>query len=201
MKKLLYTLIFFSLSLTVLADETKTYFRADYGLGKFKTDKLDSLNANPDGSTIGLAFGSRMSYVEFGAFYRSSSFESDITHDNVANKISHDGKTFGLDLNVFLNNHLSLKLGYAFHTYKQKLGTSVNAATFNAIKTRYGLKEEDSSSNIFYGANVDVFGSKSFDIYASLLHFPMGSDQSETTAQLGIRFYMNSSFADFFGAN
>lgn len=201
MKKII---VFLSLLITTQSSfgaDSPTYVRVDYGVGEFKTNKSDSLNSKPKGSTIGGAFGSKMSYVELGLFFRKNSFEKDINHDGAANKIIHDGKTFGVDMNIFLNNHLSLKLGYAFNTYKEKLGTSVSSQTFNAIKTTYDLEESHNTSNIFYGANIDIFGAKKFDVYASLLHFPMGDGKSATTAQAGIRMYMDFSFSDFFGAN
>ena len=201
MKKLFFIILFVSTLQYSFAAETKTYLRADYGLGKFKTDQFDSFNANPSGSTIGASFGSKMSYVELGVFFRQTSLKSKITHDSVANEIIHDGKTFGVEMNVFLNNHLSLKFGYAFHSYKEKLGTTVSAQTLTAIKSTYGFEEDFSSSNVFYGANIDIFGSKRFDIYTSVLHFPMGESKSSTTGQVGIRVYMDLSLSDFFGAN
>lgn len=198
MKKAIVVLLFtLSTSITAFA-ETKTFFRADYGMGKFKSDKLDSLNANPSGSNLGLGFGSRMGYVEVGLFYKGGKYESDIKHDGMANKIEHKSKSFGLDLNVFLNSHFSLKVGYAVNNYTQKLSTPVSALAMSSIKTTYGIEEDKSSSNIFYGANVDIFGSKTFDLYASVLQFPMGDGKSTLTGQVGIRIYMNSSFADFF---
>lgn len=201
MKKLIISFIFFIITHSSFAADSQTYVRLDYGLGEFKSDKLDSLNSKPTGSTIGASIGSKMSYVELGFFYRQMSFEADINHDGAANKIIHDGKTFGLDMNIFLNNHLSLKLGYAFNSYKEKLGTTVSTPVLNAIKSSYGFEESYSKSNVFYGANVDIFGAKKFDIYASVLHFPMGDSKSTTTAQAGIRMYMDLNFADFFGVN
>lgn len=196
-KAILFLLFTLSFSKEALA-ETKTFFRADYGMGKFKSDKLDSLNANPSGSNFGLGFGSRMGYVEVGLFYKGGKYESDIKHDGVTNKIDHKSKSFGLDLNIFLNRHLSLKVGYAVNNYSQKLTTPVSALTMSSIKTTYGLEDDKTSSNIFYGANVDIFGTKTFDLYASVLHFPMGDGKSTLTGQVGIRMYMKSSFADFF---
>lgn len=201
MKKLTISFIFFIITHSAFAADSQTYVRLDYGVGQFKNDKMDSLNSKPTGSTIGASVGSKMSYVELGLFYRQMSFEADINHDGSANKIIHDGKTFGIDMNIFLNNHLSLKLGYAFNNYKEKLGTSVSAPVLNAIKSSYGLEESYSKSNVFYGANVDIFGAKKFDLYASVLHFPMGDTKSATTAQAGIRIYMDLNFADFFGVN
>ena len=201
MKKLIISFIFFIITHSSFAADSQTYVRLDYGLGEFKSDKLDSLNSKPTGSTIGASIGSKMSYVELGFFYRQMSFEADINHDGAANKIIHDGKTFGLDMNIFLNNHLSLKLGYAFNSYKEKMGTAVSSSVLNAIKSSYGLEESYSKSNVFYGANVDIFGAKKFDLYASVLHFPMGDSKSTTTAQAGIRMYMDLNFADFFGVN
>ncbi len=200
MKKILFILLSFIITQNSYSTETKTYVRADYGIGKFTSDKLDSLNANPSGNTIGVGFGARMAYVELGFFYKNFSYESDITHDGAANQIVHDGKSFGLDMNVFLNNHLALKFGYAFNNYKQKVANTVNATTLQAIKTSYGLEDNHSSSNIFYGANVDFFGGKRWDMYATVIHFPMGNGSS-TSAALGLRLYMDASFADFFGAN
>lgn len=201
MKKLAMLFIFLTTIQLSLAADTPTYVRIDYGMGEFKSDKFDSLNSKPKGSTIGASIGSKMSYVELGVFYRKMSLESDINHDGSTNKIIHDGKTFGVDMNVFLNNHLSLKLGYAFNTYKEKLGTAVSPTVLNAIKTSYGLEETHTTSNIFYGANLDIFGAKKFDIYTSILHFPMGDSKSATTVQAGIRMYMDLSFSDFFGMN
>lgn len=201
MKKLVATFIFLIITQSVIAADSQTYVRLDYGLGQFKSDKMDSLNSKPTGSTIGASIGSKMSYVELGLFYRQLSLKADINHDGAANKIVHDGKAFGVDMNIFLNNHLSLKLGYAFNSYKEKLGTAVSTPVLNAIKASYGLEESYSKSNIFYGANIDIFGAKKFDLYASVLHFPMGDSKSATTAQAGIRIYMDLNLADFFGAN
>jgi len=199
MKKILTFLIFLITSHSSFGADSKSYLRLDYGLGEFKSEKMDSLNAKPTGSTIGFSVGSKMSYVELGLFYRQMSFEADINHDGAANKIIHDGKAFGLDMNIFLNNHLSLKLGYAFNSYKEKMGTAVSTSVLNAIKSSYGFEESYSKSNVFYGANIDIFGAKKYDLYASVLHFPMGDSKSSTTAQIGIRLYMDQSFADFFG--
>lgn len=201
MKKLVTILIFLITSHSSFGADSQTYVRIDYGMGEFKSEKYDSLNSKPKGSTIGASAGSKMSYVELGLFYRKMSLEADINHDGAANKIIHDGKTFGVDMNVFLNNHLSLKLGYAFNSYKEKLGTAVSAQVLSAIKSSYGLEETHNSSNIFYGVNLDFFGSKKFDIYTSVLHFPMGDSKSTTTAQAGIRIYMDLNFADFFGGS
>lgn len=200
MKKIITFLIFLVTSHSSFGANSQSYVRLDYGLGEFKNEKMDSLNAKPTGSTIGFSVGSKMSYVELGLFYRQMSFEADINHDGAANKIIHDGKAFGLDMNIFLNNHLSLKLGYAFNSYKEKMGTAVSSSVLNAIKSSYGLEESYSKSNVFYGANLDIFGAKKYDLYASVLHYPMGDSKSSTTAQIGIRLYMDQTFADFFGA-
>ena len=199
MKKIILFFLFISFTQALLASDSKTYFRADYGMGRFKSDKLDSLNANPKGSTFGIAFGSKMSYVEVGIFYRNFSFDADITHDSSANQILHKGNTFGLDLNVFLNNHLSLKIGYAVNNYKQSFANSMSASSLSAAKNSYGIEDNKSSSNIFYGANVDIFSGKTWDLYTSIIQFPMGDGKSTLTAQVGIRFYMNKSFSYFFG--
>ncbi len=201
MKKIITFLIFLVASHSSFGADSQSYIRLDYGLGEFKNEKMDSLNAKPTGSAIGFSIGSKMSYVELGLFYRQMSFEADINHDGTANKIIHDGKTFGLDMNIFLNNHLSLKLGYAFNSYKETMGTAVSTSALNAIKSSYGFEETYSKSNVFYGANVDIFGAKKYDLYASVLHFPMGDTKSATTAQAGIRIYMDLNFADFFGVN
>jgi hypothetical protein len=201
MKKLITILIFLIASPTCFGADSPTYLRIDYGIGEFKSNKYDSLNSKPKGSTIGVSMGSKMSYVELGVFYKKMSFESDINHDDLANKIIHDGKTFGVDMNVFLNNHLSLKLGYAFNSYKEKLGTAVSTPVLTAIKTSYGLEETHTTSNIYYGANLDIFGAKKLDIYTSILHFPMRDSKSTTTVQAGIRMYMDLSLSDFFGMN
>lgn len=201
MKTLITTFIFLLNTHSAFAADSQTYVRLDYGLGEFKSVKLDSLNSKPSGSTIGASIGSKMSYVELGFFYRQMSFEADINHDSAANKIIHDGKAFGFDMNIFLNNHLSLKLGYAFNSYKQKLGTAVSSPVLKAIKSSYGFEENHSNSDVFYGANIDFFGAKKFDFYTSVLHFPMGDSKSTTTLQAGIRVYMDLSFADFFGVN
>lgn len=201
MKKIIFILLSFIITNSVFSTETKTYFRADYGLGKFTSEKLDSLNANPTGNTYGIGFGARMSYVEMGFFFKQFNYKVDITHDGAANEIIHEGKSFGIDMNIFLNNYLSLKLGYAFNNYTQEVNLPVNSITLTAIKKAYGLEEDRNTSNIFYGANIDLFGSKRWDISASVLHFPMGSGKSSTSASLGLRLYMDSKFADFFGAN
>ncbi len=196
-KVILFILFTLSISSAAFA-ESKTFVRADYGLGKFKSDKLDSLNANPSGSNFGFEFGSRMGYVEVGIFYKGSKYEANINHDGVANKIDHKSKSFGLDLNIFLNRHFSLKVGYAVNNYSQKLATPLSALAMSSVKTTYGLEDDKTSTNIFYGANVDIFGGKTYDVYASILQFPMGDGKSNLTGQIGIRIYMNSSFADFF---
>ena len=201
MKKLIVGFIFFLGSYSSFAASGQTYARFDYGLGQFTNDKFDSFNTKPNGSTFGASIGSKMNYVELGLFYRKMSLQAEINHDGTANKITHDGKTFGIDMNVFLNKYLSLKLGYAFNSYKEKLETPVSTQALNSIKTLYGLEENYSKSNVFYGANVDVFGAKKIDLYASVLHFPMGDSKSTTTAQLGIRIYMDLKLSDFFGSN
>ncbi len=200
MKKLTLLVVLFIFSLPLFAAETDTYLRVDYGLGQFKTDKLDAVKANPTGSTFGIGFGARVNYVEVGLFYRNFSFESDINHDSVANKVVHKGKAYGIDMNVFLNKRLSLKLGFAVHNYKESLATAVSTTTNNAIKSIYGLEDKYSSSNIYYGANVDIFAGKKYDVYASVTQYPMGDGKSSTTAQLGIRIYMNTSFSNLFGS-
>ncbi len=198
MKKLVLILASFIISQNSFSAETKTFFRAEYGLGKFETEKLDSLNANPSGSVYGFGVGAKMAYIEVGAFFKQSTLESDITHDNAANKIIHNGKTFGIDMNIFLNNHLGLKLGYAFSKYTQSIATPVDAVTTQAIKTAYGL-EDNNSSNFYYGANVDIFANRRWDVSVSVAHYPMENGKSSTAAALGIRLYIDASFADFFG--
>ena len=197
MKKILFLILTLLTTLTVQA-ETKTYLRADYGIGRFKSDKLDALNANPSGSNIGVGFGSRMGYVELGVFYKGGSYKADINHDGVANKINHTSKSFGIDLNIFLNRHFSLKIGYTINNYSQKLETPLSVNAMRVVNSTYGLEEDKTTSNAFYGVNVDIFGGKTYDIYASVLQFPMGDGKSNLTGQIGIRIYMNSSFADFF---
>lgn len=199
MKKILLFFLFISFTQTIFAADSKTYFRADYGMGRFKSDKLDALNANPKGSTFGVGFGAKMSYVEVGIFYRNFSFDADINHDSTANQVIHKGKSFGLDLNVFLNSRLSLKIGYAVNNYKQSFANSMSTSALAAAKSTYGIEDDKTSSNIFYGANVDFFGGKTYDMYASIIQFPQGSGKSSLTAQIGLRFYMNKSFSDFFG--
>lgn len=192
-------ILFLLFNISTCFAETKSYWRMDYGLGKFSSPKLNALDANPTGKTYGIGFGSKIDYVELGFFYRAFSLETPINHDGVANKISHDGSSLGVDMNVFLNGHISLKLGYATHRYKEKLKTSVTTSTLDGIKTIYGLEEDHHSSNFFYGANLDILGSKSFDIYTSVLNFPKEDGKNTLSAQVGIRIYMSSSIGDFFG--
>ena len=199
MNKLCVTFIFFIISQSSFAANSQTYVRFDYGLGQFSHDKYDSLYSKPKGSTIGASIGSKMSYIELGLFYRKMSLASDINHDGVAKKIIHDGKTYGIDMNIFLNKHLSLKVGYAFSHYKEKLETPESTLITNSIKSLYGLEESYSKSNAFYGASLDIFGGKKFDIYTSILHFPIGDSKSTTTAQVGIRMYIDLKLSDFFG--
>lgn len=193
-------LVLFIFNQALFAAETDSYLRVDYGLGQFKSDKLDALNANPSGSTFGIGFGTRVSYVEFGLFYRNFSFEADINHDSTANKIVHKGKAYGLDMNVFLNKRLSLKLGFAIHNYKETLATPVSAAVAPIVKSIYGLEEKYSSTNVYYGANVDIFAGKKYDVFASVTQYPMGDGKSSTTAQVGIRIYMDTTIASLFGS-
>lgn len=201
MKKLIATFIIFILSFSSFASDSLTYVRLDYGLGQFSNTQFESLNTQPEGSTIGASIGSKMSYVELGLFYRVTKLMADINHDGAANRVIHNGKSYGVDMNVFLNRHLSLKLGYAFNSYQENLDSPVSAQTAKAIKSSYGLEENYSKSSIFYGANLDIFGAKIFDFYTSVLHFPMGDNKSTTTLQAGIRLYMDLSLADFFGGH
>lgn len=198
MKRVLFLILFILTLQSAFSGDSKTYFRADYGMGKFKTNKLDALNANPIGSTYGFGFGGRMGNVELGIFYKTGTYQADINHDGLANKIDHKTKSYGLDLNIFLNRHFSLKVGYAINSYAQKVAIPLDVAAMMAIKSAYGLEEDKSSTNFFYGANVDIFGGKTYDIYASVLQFPAGDGKSTLTGQIGIRIYMNSSFGDFF---
>jgi hypothetical protein len=98
-------------------------------------------------------------------------------------------------LNLFLNNHFSLKGGYAINKYTQKLGTTQSGLSLTAIRINYGLEDDAKSSNYFMGVNYDIFAKKKYDVYVSVLHFPMGDTKSSTTAQLGIRMYIDTNFA------
>lgn len=200
MRKITLLIFLFIFSSSLFAAETDTYFRLDYGIGQFKTEKLDNLNANPSGSTFGIGFGTRINYIELGLFYRNFSFEADINHDSAANKIVHKGKAYGIDMNVFLNKHLSFKFGFAVHNYKDTLATSLSATDTTIVKSIYGLEDKFSSSGIYYGANVDIFAGKKYDVYASVTQYPMGDGKSTTTAQIGIRIYMNNSITKLFGS-
>jgi hypothetical protein len=175
------------------------YVRADYGMGQFKTEKLDALNANPTGPTYGLSFGANFNSVELGMFYKKSSFKSDIIHDSITNKIIHDGTSFGFELSFFLNNHFSFKGGYALNKYSQKLETAQSGLSLTAIRINYGLESDASSSNFFMGANYDIFAGKKYDIYVSALHFPTGDSKSSTTVQVGLRMYMDINFSSILG--
>jgi len=199
MRKILPLLITFIISLKSFASGSKTYFRADYGIGEYKTDKLNSLNANPGGSTWGAGYGTKMSNVELGLFFRNFNFNKDIVNDGVANKILHNGKSYGVDMNVFLNNHLSLKIGYSFNIIDQKFAIPVSGATLASMKSTYGIQEGYNTSNIFYGAGLNIFAGKKFDTIASIVHIPAGNNNSSTSVQIGLVFYSDSSFADFFG--
>ena len=199
MKKIIIIFTSFIISQNSFSTETKTYVRAEYGIGKFTSEKLDPLNANPSGNVYGVGFGARMAYVEVGGFFKQSKFDADITHDGASNKIIHDGKSFGIDMNIFLNNHLGLKFGYAFNKFTQKIDSPVNTVTTQAIKTIYGLADSN-TSHVYYGVNIDIFGKRTWDMSVSLVHYPMGNGKSSTAAALGLRLYMNGSFADFFGA-
>lgn len=200
MKKLIAFLVLFIFSQTLSAVETDTYFRADYGLGQFKSDKLDALNANPSGSTFGLGFGTRINYIELGFFYRNFSFESDINHDSTPNKVSHKGKSYGVDMSVFLNKRFSLKVGFAIHNYKDTLATPTSAATNTIIKSLYGLEDKYNSTNFYYGANLDLFAGKKYDVFTAITQYPMGDGKSTTSAQVGIRIYMDTTFSSLFGS-
>lgn len=199
MKKQFVFLLILFFSQIGHAGDSKTFFRADYGLGQFKSDKLDALNANLSGSTYGFEFGPRIRYVEIGVFYRKFDFKKEITHDSVANTILHEGNAFGLDLNIFLNSHLSLKVGYAVNSYKQKFATTMSAASETAANSIYGIESDGKYSNVFYGANFDFFGTKSWDFYASVIQFPMGDGKNTLSTQLGIRYFWNKSLSDFIG--
>ena len=197
MKKLIIVVLFI-FSQPILSAETDTYLRLDYGLGSFESDKLDALNANPSGATFGVGLGTRINYIELGIFYRNFSFESDIIHDSTANKVVHKGKAYGIDMNIFLNKRLSLKLGFAVHNYKETLATPVSAGTATIINSIYGLEDKYSSSNIYYGVNFDILGGKKYDVFASVTQYPMIDGKSSRTAQIGIRIYMDTTFASLF---
>lgn len=192
-------LLFIFAQVSTASAESKTYVRFDYGTGRFKNEKMDALNVVPSGPTYGFAFGGRVNSVELGLFYRNVSFESDINHDSVANQIIHKGKSYGLDMSIFLNKQLSLKLGYALNSYEEQLATAVSSTALSAIRTTYGLNEDYSSANVFYGVNYEIFGGKKYDTYLSLTHFPMGDGLSTTSLQLGFRMYMDGSFSNMFG--
>lgn len=201
MKKLIATFIILISSYSSYAASGQAYLRLDYGMGQFSSLKYDSVNAKPNGSTMSAFIGTKIRYLELGLFYKKMSFAADINHDGVANKIIYDGKAFGIDMSVLLTNHLSLKVGYAVNTYKEKLETDVNVPALNAIKSIYGLEDNFMKSNVFYGANIDLLGSRKYDIYASILHFPLGDSKSITTAQMGLRIYFDSNFSDYIGVN
>lgn len=199
MKKQIALILILLFPLSSFSSDSKTYIRADYGMGNFESDQLDSLNANLSGSTMGVAFGSKVKYIEFGAFYRKFDLKKEITHDGVTNEILHDGNTFGLDLSVFLNSHLSLKLGYAVNSYSQKFASAMSSTAEAAANSAYGIEGDGNKSSIFYGVNYDIFGGKTWDMYTSVIQFPMGDGKKSLTAQIGIRYYMNKSFSDFIG--
>lgn len=200
MKKIIFfTFIFLNFFVNLAqAQEAKNYFRMDYGLGHFKSNQMEALNVRPTGNTVGLAFGSKFQYVELGGFYRKNSFEADFTHDSLNNKILHQGSNYGLEMNIFLNQRLSLKLGYTISSFTEKLSTAVSAQTMTAIRSTYGLEESHTSSKVFYGASFDFFGNQNFDLYASVIHFPASGNKSTTTAQVGFRIYMKSIVETFF---
>ncbi len=200
-KKVLMTfilLILTSLSSASDGKGTKNFLRIDYGLGSFKSDKLDSYNANPVGKTFGAAFGTRFDFLELGFIYRKMSFTGEIISDGVKNKIIHNGNTFGLDMSIFLNRRFSLKVGYSINSYEQSLEKSVSAASLIAIKSTYGLEVDHSSSGVFYGGSVDIFDNPQYDLYFSVIHFPTSNSGSSTVAQVGIRIYVKSVLETFF---
>jgi hypothetical protein len=201
MKCIVIVIILFLSIQNGFSAESKTYFRADYGIGNFTSEKLDSLNANPSGSTLGVGLGAKIGYIEIGGFYKNFAYEKEINHDNAANKLIHEGSSFGLEMNILVNNHLGIILGYSFNNYTQKLETSISTQAYNAAKTIYGIEESKSGSNVFLGASIDIFSSKKWDITSSVLHFMQGDGKSNTSAQAGIKIYFNSNFSDFFGAN
>ncbi len=177
---------------------SKNYLRVDYGQGSFKSEKLDKYNADPVGKTYGASFGTRFEFLELGFFYRKMNFVGDIISDGTKNKILHDGSDYGIEMSIFLNRRLSLKVGYAMNTYDQKLNTSVSASSLSAIKTTYGLETDHSSTQVFYGGSIDLFDNPQYDIYLSVIHFPSSNTGSSTTAQMGIRIYVKSVLESFF---
>lgn len=196
---ILFFLILFSTQ-TLLAADSNTYFRLDYGKAQFTNDSLDALKAKPSGNSLGFSFGSKFKYIEAGLFYKNFSLDSDIVHDSVANQITHKGKSFGFDLSVFLNSHLSLKLGLAVNNYKQSFANPMlSTDALESANSRYGIENDHTSTNIYYGINFDIFGTKTWDLYTSVTQFPMGGGKNTLSAQLGIRLYVNKSISDFFG--
>jgi len=200
MKKLiLFFLILFSTH-SLLAADSNTYFRFDYGKAQFSNDSLDDLKAKPSGNSFGFSAGSKFKYIEAGLFYKNFSLASDIIHDSAANQIIHKGKTFGFDLSVFLNSHLSLKVGLAVNNYKQSFANGIlNTDALESANSMYEIENDHTSTNIYYGINFDIFGTKSWDLYTSITQFPMGDGKNTLSAQLGIRLYINKSISDFFG--
>lgn len=192
------SIIFILFSTAVLAvEETKTVLRLDYGYGRFISDKVEKYSAEPKGNSFNIEFGTKIRYIEFGFIFKNVDFKSDIIHDQIANQIEHKGYTVGVGMNLFLNTHIHLKVGYTLNKYKQTLKTPLSLNSTEAVNNLYGLEGNGSSVKPFYGIGYDIFGAKFFDCYASLTHYALGSGKSYSTAQLGVRFYFNLGMGDF----
>ncbi|WP_372655134.1 outer membrane beta-barrel protein [Halobacteriovorax sp.] len=195
-KYLIKTFIAFLISFNTSAF---TYVGVAGNYSKVSYEPMEQYQVKPTGTGLGYMLGFRSGFLALEFSYVGVSASGDIIHDSVSNKILHDQKTYGVNMNLFLNKRLYFKFGYGVYKLDHTLETDVASHTRDAIANTYGFKNE-SHGGLSYGLGFNFFKvNKGFNLYTSIDRYQFDSEGVTTTVQLGIKYIFKLGFQSLIG--
>lgn len=171
----------------------------DYGLSTVNYEPMSQHKVYPSGYSYGFNFSQKISIIETQFFYRQfSGLEGKFIHAGEANYFVHNQTSVGAAFNVFLNQNLYFKIGYALNKVQQTIKNSTTSNLETDIKSTYQVLSDKSSSGIVYGIGFNIFNGKTFDTYTEFNRYPVNKDGYVTSLAVGFKFNFDFGFSSVF---
>lgn len=181
------TILLFSFLTIAPASYGNTVLRLGYAYNDVSSEAFSNYKTDVTGSSFHVSMADRVSILEYGLAYTSGSYKGTLKHDNSDQEFKGTYSRVSLDSKVFFNKHVFVQLGYGLTSSKFNMVSNVSAYQKNSIYSLYNLQDSNKSGAIYYGAGVDIFDSKRFNVTFSLSKNKIDEQKSETTAMIGLK--------------
>lgn len=181
------TTLLFSFLLATPTIYGNTVLRLGYAYNDVSSDAFSNYKTDVTGSSFHVSMADRVSILEYGLAYTSGSYKGTLKHDNSDQEFKGTYSRVSLDSKVFFNKHVFVQLGYGLTSSKFNMVSNVSAYQKNSIYSLYNFQDSNKSGAVYYGAGVDIFDSKKFNVTFSLSKNKIDEQKSETTAMIGLK--------------